>query len=108
MWQSDMARFDYALSHGCGLVYATRRPERAEYDFLYDPFNEFLPASFSILSAWFVRRTAFVYSAGVATGTGEMSVASNAPLVRFGSGIFRRSRMPSTTSTKRRAEVPSQ
>jgi hypothetical protein len=42
MWQSDLARFDYALCHGCGLVYATRRPDRAEYDFLYDNFNEFL------------------------------------------------------------------
>src|SRR5919108_6663928 len=42
MWQSDMARFDYALCHGCGLVYATRRPNRAEYDFLYQNFNEFL------------------------------------------------------------------
>jgi hypothetical protein len=42
MWQSDLARFDYALCHGCGLVYATRRPERNEYEFLYDNFNEFL------------------------------------------------------------------
>jgi len=42
MWQNDMARFDYALCHGCGLVYATRRPERAEYEFLYDNFSEFL------------------------------------------------------------------
>jgi Methyltransferase domain len=42
MWQSDMARYDYALCHGCGLVYATRRPERAEYEFLYENFNEFL------------------------------------------------------------------
>jgi hypothetical protein len=42
MWQSDLARFDYALCHGCGLVYATRRPERSEYEFLYDNFNEFL------------------------------------------------------------------
>jgi hypothetical protein len=33
MRQSDLARFNYALCHGCGLVYATRRPERAEYDF---------------------------------------------------------------------------
>jgi hypothetical protein len=42
MWHSDLARFDYALCHGCGLVYATRRPERAEYDFLYENFSEFL------------------------------------------------------------------
>lgn len=42
MWQSELARFDYALCHGCGLVYATRRPDRSEYDFLYANFNEFL------------------------------------------------------------------
>ena len=42
MWESDLARFEYALCHGCGLVYATRRPDRAEYDFLYGNFNEFL------------------------------------------------------------------
>jgi hypothetical protein len=42
MRQSDLARFDYALCHGCGLVYATRRPDRAEYEFLYQRFNEFL------------------------------------------------------------------
>lgn len=42
MWQSDLARFDYALCHGCGLVYATRRPNREEYDYLYGNFNEFL------------------------------------------------------------------
>lgn len=42
MWQNDIARFDYALCHGCGLVYATRRPGREEYDFLYNNFHEFL------------------------------------------------------------------
>lgn len=42
MWESDLARFDYALCHGCGLVYATRRPDREEYDYLYENFNEFL------------------------------------------------------------------
>ncbi len=42
MWQSELARFDYALCHGCGLVYATRRPDRKEYDFLYENFGEFL------------------------------------------------------------------
>ena len=42
MWQSDLALFNYALCHGCGLVYATRRPDRKEYDFLYDNFGEFL------------------------------------------------------------------
>ena len=52
MWQSDLARFNYALCHGCGLVYATRRPDRKEYDFLYGNFNEFLnrkpsPGSFN-------------------------------------------------------------
>ena len=52
MWRSDLARFNYALCHGCGLVYATRRPDRKEYDFLYENFSEFLmrtpsPASFN-------------------------------------------------------------
>ena len=42
MWQSDLARFSYALCHGCGLVYATRRPDRKEYDYLYENFGEFL------------------------------------------------------------------
>jgi hypothetical protein len=42
MWQSDVARYDYALCHGCGVVYATRRPERTEYEFLYQNFHEFL------------------------------------------------------------------
>jgi hypothetical protein len=42
MWESDLARFDYALCHGCGLVYATRRPDREEYNYLYENFNEFL------------------------------------------------------------------
>src|SRR5688572_4276992 len=52
-WKSDLARFDYALCHGCGLVYATRRPNKEEYDFLYANFNEFLmrapnPKSFNV------------------------------------------------------------
>jgi hypothetical protein len=42
MWQSDLARSDYMLCHYCGLVYASRRPDRAEYEFLYANFNEFL------------------------------------------------------------------
>lgn len=42
MWDSDLARYDYALCHGCGIVYSTRRPERAEYEFLYENFSEFL------------------------------------------------------------------
>jgi hypothetical protein len=42
MWQEEVARFDYSLCHGCGLVYATRRPEREEYELLYRNFNEFL------------------------------------------------------------------
>lgn len=37
---SDLARSDYALCHGCGLVYATLRPDRAEYDYMYENFNE--------------------------------------------------------------------
>lgn len=39
---SPIARYAYALCHGCGLLYATRRPEGAEYIFIYDNFNEFL------------------------------------------------------------------
>ena len=42
MWASDLARYDYALCHGCGIVYSTRRPDREEYEFLYKNFNEFL------------------------------------------------------------------
>jgi Methyltransferase domain len=42
MWQNDLACFNYALCHGCGLVYATRRPDRKEYDYLYENFGEFL------------------------------------------------------------------
>jgi hypothetical protein len=42
MRQSDLARFNYALCHGCGLVYATLRPDRAEYETLYQNFNEYL------------------------------------------------------------------
>ena len=42
MWQNELARYDYALCHGCGLVYATRRPDHEEYEFLYEHFNEFL------------------------------------------------------------------
>jgi SAM-dependent methyltransferase len=53
MWRSDLARFEYALCHGCGLVYATRHPDREEYEFLYARFNEFLtregnPNSYSV------------------------------------------------------------
>ena len=42
MWQNELARYDYALCHGCGIVYATRRPNHEEYEFLYEHFNEFL------------------------------------------------------------------
>ena len=42
MWDKDLARYNYALCHGCGIVYSTRRPERAEYEFLYENFSEFL------------------------------------------------------------------
>ena len=61
-WQSDVARFNYGLCHGCGLVYATRRPERAEYDYLYQHFNEFLlrkpnPKSLNVPELTEERRT---------------------------------------------------
>lgn len=42
VWRSDLARYDYALCHGCGLVHPTRRPDREEYEYLYANFNEFL------------------------------------------------------------------
>lgn len=42
MLQHDLARYDYALCHGCGIVYATRRPQNGEYEFIYENFNEFL------------------------------------------------------------------
>jgi hypothetical protein len=41
-WQSDLARYDYALCHGCGLVHPSRLPDRREYEYLYANFNEFL------------------------------------------------------------------
>ena len=34
VWRSDLARYDYALCHGCGLVHPTRRPDREEYEYL--------------------------------------------------------------------------
>jgi SAM-dependent methyltransferase len=40
--QSPLARSDYMLCHGCGLVYASLRPERHEYEYLYSNFNELL------------------------------------------------------------------
>lgn len=42
MWQNELARYDYALCHRCGIVYATRRPDYEKYEFLYEHFNEFL------------------------------------------------------------------
>lgn len=42
MRQSHLARYDYSLCHGCGVVYATHRPVRADYDFIYENFSEFL------------------------------------------------------------------
>jgi SAM-dependent methyltransferase len=42
MRQSELCRYDYALCHGCGLVYATRRPDGDELQFLADHFDEFL------------------------------------------------------------------
>jgi hypothetical protein len=41
-WQGDLARYDYALCHGCGWVHPSRRPNREEYEYLYAHFNEFL------------------------------------------------------------------
>jgi SAM-dependent methyltransferase len=41
-WQSGLARYDYALCHGCGLVHPSRLPDRREYEHLYANFNEFL------------------------------------------------------------------
>lgn len=42
MRTSDLCRYDYALCHGCGLVYASRRPEGEEFHFLLEHFDEFL------------------------------------------------------------------
>lgn len=42
MRDSDLCRYDYALCHTCGLVYASRRPEGEELTFLYGRFDEFL------------------------------------------------------------------
>jgi len=45
MRDSDLCRYDYALCHTCGLVYASRRPEGEELTFLYSRFDEFLGRS---------------------------------------------------------------
>jgi len=37
---TEMTRYGYALCHGCGLVYATQRPDADEYRFLLDNFDE--------------------------------------------------------------------
>jgi SAM-dependent methyltransferase len=42
MRQSPLCRYDYALCHACGVVYATKRPEGEELEFLYSRFDEFL------------------------------------------------------------------
>ena len=42
MRHSPLCRYDYALCHCCGLVYASKRPEGEELDFLYSRFDEFL------------------------------------------------------------------
>jgi hypothetical protein len=42
MRDDPVCRYAYALCHGCGVLYATRRPEGDEYTFIYDNFNEFL------------------------------------------------------------------
>ena len=38
--QSPLARYEYTLCHGCGLVYASRRPEGDEYRHLVANFDE--------------------------------------------------------------------
>ncbi len=42
MRESPLCRYDYALCHGCGLVYASRRPEGDELQYLYSRFDEVL------------------------------------------------------------------
>lgn len=42
MRDEDLARYDYMCCHGCGLTYASRRPEGAQFAFLSEHFNEFL------------------------------------------------------------------
>jgi hypothetical protein len=42
MHSSELARYDYACCHRCGLVFATRRPAGDEFDYLSRHFNEFL------------------------------------------------------------------
>jgi SAM-dependent methyltransferase len=37
---SDVVRYAYALCHGCGLVYATRRPDGATFAQLFENFDE--------------------------------------------------------------------
>jgi hypothetical protein len=39
---SELARYDYACCHRCGLVFATRRPVGEEFEYLSRNFNEFL------------------------------------------------------------------
>jgi len=39
---SDLARSEFACCHTCGLVFALRRPEGAEFEYLSSHFNEFL------------------------------------------------------------------
>lgn len=43
-WQPDevAASYYYALCHGCGVVYATRRPEGPRYRWLFDHFDDTL------------------------------------------------------------------
>jgi len=42
MRESPLCRYEYALCRGCGLVYATRRPEGDELTYLYSRFDEVL------------------------------------------------------------------
>jgi SAM-dependent methyltransferase len=42
MQDSELARYEYACCHRCGLVFATRRPAGEEFEYLSQHFNEFL------------------------------------------------------------------
>jgi SAM-dependent methyltransferase len=42
MRESSLCRYEYALCRGCGLMYATRRPDGEELTYLYSRFDEVL------------------------------------------------------------------
>jgi 2-polyprenyl-3-methyl-5-hydroxy-6-metoxy-1,4-benzoquinol methylase len=74
MRDTELARYDYALCHGCGLVYASRRPDRETYLELMVDFDENLgratpwfesPAS---LQAWLERQDLDDLRSRAATG----------------------------------------